>query len=114
MAEHDSGAGLAWFLAGVALGAAGALLLAPASGEETRETLRRRAAEGRDLAAERGRDLYERGRGAAQDAAEQGKHMMDRGRDLYERGRGLADDAATRFKRSEEGAEEAPATGAET
>ena len=40
MSDHDSGSSLAWFLAGAALGAAGALLFAPQSGRETREIIR--------------------------------------------------------------------------
>ena len=108
MNHDDHGAPLAFFLAGAALGAIGALLLAPQSGRETREQLRRRAAEGRERAyeagrqaAERGRDYYDRGRRVAEDAAESGRHMLDRGREL-------ADEAAKRLRRGEEAVEEAP------
>lgn len=54
------------FIAGAAVGAAVALLFAPASGEETREYLGQRAREGRDRAAE---------------AARQGREMLNRQRD---------------------------------
>ncbi len=54
------------FAAGAAVGAAVALLFAPAKGEETREYLSQRAKEGRDRAAE---------------AARQGRDMVNRGRD---------------------------------
>jgi gas vesicle protein len=53
------------FAAGAALGAAVALLFAPAKGEETRDYLGQRAREGRDRAAEaarQGRDIVNRGR----------------------------------------------------
>jgi gas vesicle protein len=53
------------FAAGAALGAAVALLFAPAKGEETRDYLSQRAREGRDRAAEaarQGRDIVNRGR----------------------------------------------------
>ncbi len=77
MAEDHSDTSLAWFLAGAALGAAGALLLAPQSGSETREVLRRRTLEGRERlnksgreAFEKGRELYDRGKEVAEDAAE--------------------------------------------
>ena len=53
------------FAVGAAIGAAAALLLAPAKGEETREFLSQRPKEGKDRAAEaawQGRDLVNRGR----------------------------------------------------
>ena len=53
------------FIAGAAVGAAVALLFAPASGEETREYIGQRAREGRDRAAEaarQGRDILNRQR----------------------------------------------------
>lgn len=53
------------FAAGAAVGAAVALLFAPATGEETRDFLGQRAREGRDRAAEaakQGRDIVNRGR----------------------------------------------------
>jgi gas vesicle protein len=66
--DHDTSAGslLLAFVAGAAVGAAVALLFAPASGEETREYLGQRAREGRDRAAE---------------AARQGREMLNRQRD---------------------------------
>ena len=54
------------FAAGAAVGAAVALLFAPAKGEETREFLSQRAKEGRDRATE---------------AAKQGREMVNRGRE---------------------------------
>ena len=53
------------FMTGAAVGAAVALLFAPAKGEETREYLNQRAREGRDRAAEaarQGRDIVNRQR----------------------------------------------------
>jgi gas vesicle protein len=53
------------FIAGAAVGAAVALLFAPASGEQTREFLGQRAREGRDRAAEaarQGRDMLNKQR----------------------------------------------------
>ena len=74
---------LVWFLAGVGVGAAVALLLAPQSGRETRQMLSRTAERGRDYLGERaeefkerGRELYERGREVAEDAAD----LLERGR----------------------------------
>jgi gas vesicle protein len=76
-----SGTGLVWFGAGIAFGAAVALLLAPASGEVTRRRIARKAGEGRDALGERGRDF------------------VDRGREYFDKGRKIADDAAEMFDR---------------
>ena len=67
MANNDNGAGvLLAFFAGAAVGAAVALLFAPATGEETRDYLGQRARESRDRAA---------------DAARQGRELLNRQRD---------------------------------
>ena len=67
MANNDNGASiLVAFIAGAAVGAAVALLFAPASGDNTREYLGQRAREGRDRAAE---------------AARQGREALNRQRD---------------------------------
>ena len=94
MADHDSDSGLVWFLAGAALGAAGAILLAPQSGRETRERLRLRAEEGRQRLSDAGRYAAEHGRQMADDAVRSGREIYGRGRELYERGRELADETA--------------------
>ncbi len=101
MAEHDSGARLVWFLAGAALGAAGAILMAPQPGSETRDRLRRRVEEGRERvseasrhAADRGREIYGRSREVADEAVRSGRDIVGRGKELYERGRQLADETA--------------------
>ena len=68
--QQGSGAGsvLLAFLAGAAVGAAVALLYAPARGEETREAVNRRAREGR----ERVLEALRQGRGIL---SEQREHM---------------------------------------
>jgi len=67
MAHNDDGASiLVAFIAGAAVGAAVALLFAPASGDDTREYLGQRVREGRDRAA---------------DAARQGQEVLNRQRD---------------------------------
>ena len=62
MADNNGGANLAWFLVGAALGATAALLLAPQTGTETRDYLRRRTEDGRGRLAESGREAMEKGR----------------------------------------------------
>ena len=81
MANDNGAANLAWFLTGAALGAATALLLAPQTGDETREYLRKRASDGREQLGRSGREA------------------LDRGRELYDRGKELADDAAEIFEK---------------
>ena len=72
---------LGWFIAGAVIGASAALLLAPGTGEDTREYLGQAAHEGKDAVTSSSRE------------------MMDRGKELYERGRQLAEDAADLFER---------------
>jgi len=85
MARDDSGGGtvVVAFVLGALTGAAVALLMAPASGEETRRLLSEKAREGRDKAGEaarQGRELWNRQRdtiGAA----------FERGREAYQQAR---------------------------
>jgi gas vesicle protein len=77
MARDDSGSVVAAFVLGAITGAAVALLLAPATGEEMRRMLGDKAREGRDKAGE---------------AAQKGREMIDRGRDAYQRARGRGGD----------------------
>ncbi len=72
----DNSKNVAWFVAGVSVGAAIALLFAPQSGEDTRRLIGEQARKGRRKVEEMGRDAW------------------DRGRDLFDKGRDLADDAA--------------------
>ena len=76
MADENTGDKVIWFLAGVAVGAAAALLFAPKTGRELRQLLGEKSAEGRDYLVETGRDIY------------------GKGREIYERGKDLAEDAA--------------------
>ena len=85
MAREDSGAGtvVVAFVLGAITGAAVALLMAPASGEETRRMLAERAREGREKAGEaarQGRELWSRQR-------ENLSQAFDRGREAYEQAR---------------------------
>ena len=80
MAEEYGGKAV-WFMAGIAIGATVAFLYAPATGEDTRRQLSRKAQKSRDALADSGGDL------------------LDRGRELYDRGRKLADEAADMFER---------------
>ena len=86
MARDDSGAGtvVVAFVLGAITGAAVALLMAPATGEETRRLLAEKAREGRERAndaARQGRELWNRQR-------ENLSTAFDRGREAYEQARG--------------------------
>ncbi len=71
MSDRDGGNGFLWFLTGLGIGAAIGVLYAPQSGRETRETLRSKAEEGRNLVMDR-----------AQRAREQANEWVDKGKDV--------------------------------
>ena len=78
---EDKGSNLAWFLAGMAVGAAVGVIYAPRSGKVTRRQIGRTTTDSCDAMEERGKEL------------------MDKGKDLYSRGKRIADDAAELFER---------------
>ncbi len=85
MGSEDTSSRAVWFLAGAAVGAAIALLFAPASGRETREYLSRKTGQGRDALADAGRELLERGR----EYYEKGRKLAEEAGDLFEQGKKL-------------------------
>ena len=84
--ENDAGGKLTWFLMGVALGAACALLYAPKSGKETRDFISEKAQAAGNTVTGTSRDLYERGK----DVFDKGKQVVDDAAALFDRGRKLA------------------------
>jgi len=85
MAREDSGAGtvVVAFVLGALTGAAVALLMAPASGEETRRMLAEKAREGRDRAGEaarQGRELWNRQKETLNTAFERGREAYQQAR----------------------------------
>ena len=86
MARDDGGAAgtvVVAFVLGAITGAAVALLMAPASGEETRRLLAEKAREGRDKAgeaAQKGRELWDRQRETLTTAFERGKEAYEQAR----------------------------------
>jgi|ERR1700744_1437573 gas vesicle protein len=85
-ANNTEGSGnLGWFLVGALIGVAGAIILAPKSGKDTRDYLVKTTSEGKDSMGESGRELLERGR----DLYERGKKIAEDASDLFERGRKL-------------------------
>jgi len=81
----ENGNKVIWFLTGAAIGAAVALLFAPASGEETRKYIGKKAEEGRDALADAGRDLADRSR----EYYDKGRKLAEEAGDLFDRGRKL-------------------------
>jgi gas vesicle protein len=78
---------LASGIIGAGIGAGIALLLAPKSGSETREDLKRFASSTRDSvvsAIDKGKDLYVTGKGAISEAVEAGKKAFVEGKDEVE------------------------------
>lgn len=71
------------FVVGAATGAAAALLLAPASGEETREYLGQKAREGRD----RARDAVDHGRDVVRKQKDTLTTAIERGREAFQQAR---------------------------
>lgn len=85
MARDDSGSGtvVLAFVLGAVTGAAVALLMAPATGEETRRMLAQKAREGREKAgeaAQKGRELWDRQRETLGTAFERGKEAYEQAR----------------------------------
>jgi gas vesicle protein len=85
MARDDGGAGtvVVAFVLGAMTGAAIALLLAPASGEETRRILAEKAKEGREKAS----DAARQGREFVNRQRENIASAIDRGREAYNQAR---------------------------
>jgi gas vesicle protein len=86
MSNQNTGAGalMLAFLAGAVAGAAVALLVAPASGEETRDYLNQKARESRDKA----KDALEQSRDVIQRQREGVVSAIERGREAFQQARG--------------------------
>jgi gas vesicle protein len=80
---QDNGTNLVWFTAGAAIGATIALLYAPQTGRETRRFLGKKTRKGREALVDASGDLAEKGK----ELFEKGRRMADEAADLFERGR---------------------------
>lgn len=81
--RSDRSSNALWFVAGLSLGTAVGVLLAPSPGADTRRYLSEQAGSAREVI-DRGRELYEEGCELADEAAH-----------LYEEGRHLVEDIGT-------------------
>src|SRR5512138_391693 len=94
--EGNGGSVVAAFLIGAVTGAAVALLLAPATGEEMRRMIGERAREGREKASEaarQGREFVDRQRSTITTAVDKGREAYQRARQSV-RGTGTPEDQA--------------------
>ena len=90
MANCNISTKVAYFVAGVGVGAAVALLFAPQSGEDTRKQIAEKAQEGKDYVTSKGREI----RKHAEDLVDQGRDLVskqkDRLADVLESGKQMA------------------------
>ncbi len=91
MAEDSKSYGLAWFLAGLGVGALVGILFAPKSGKETREDIAQGAREGTEYLRARSReaaaqvsDMVEKGKAQVNEYVDRGREVIDRGRSQWE------------------------------
>ena len=108
MSDTRAGDRAALFLLGAAIGAAAALLMAPASGARTRRRLRRQGEEVADYLISAGRelvakceDLYERSGEVVEDATHE---LSEKYRALHEYSRQLLEEAETILRRTKHAA----------
>lgn len=85
--DSNGGAVMLAFVLGAVTGAAVALLFAPASGDETREYLGRKARDGRDRARDAARDAGEQGREFYQRQRDSVTSAIERGREAFQAAR---------------------------
>jgi gas vesicle protein len=115
MSEDNGINGIAWFLAGLGVGALVGVLYAPKSGRETREDIANSAREGADYVRVKGRqaadyagDVYEKGKQYAGDYAERGRQQWD---SLVDRGREVVTDQTSRVTAAVQAGKEAYRSG---
>ena len=118
MAEDNRAQGLAWFLAGIGIGALVGILYAPKSGRETREDIAQGAREGTEYlrtkskqAARQVGTLVDKSKERVADYVEQGRDVVDRGRaqweEFVERGKSLVNEQSSRVSAAVEAGRQA-------
>lgn len=83
MRRNNNGVAVGAFMAGLGIGVAISLLLAPQSGEETRGMIAEKARQGRDFVADTLDDLKSQASGAVQDAKGKVREAVEVGKDAY-------------------------------
>jgi gas vesicle protein len=97
-ANNRSSQGVAWFLAGLGVGALIGILYAPKSGRETREDLAQRARDGQEYLRVRSKQAAEQVGNAVDKGKEQMNQYIGRGREIADRGRAQWQDFVERGK----------------
>ena len=90
--------GVAWFLAGLGVGALIGILYAPKSGRETREDLAQRARDGQEYLRVRSKQAAEQVGNVVDKGKEQMNQYIGRGREIADRGRAQWQDFVERGK----------------
>ena len=98
MADENKIQGLAWFLAGLGIGALVGVLYAPKSGKETRDDLVSGAREGTEYLRTRTRQAAEGVGNLVDRSKEQVGEYVDRGREVVDRGRAQWEEFVERGK----------------
>lgn len=98
MAEDNKIQGLAWFIAGLGVGALVGILYAPKSGRETREDLAQGAREGTEYLRTRTRQAVEEVGALVDKSKEQMNDYVGRGREAVDRGRAQWEEFVERGK----------------
>jgi gas vesicle protein len=111
MAEDNKAVGLAWFLAGLGVGALVGILYAPKSGRETRQSLATGARDGTEYLRKRGQQAAEQVSVLVDKGKEQVGEYVDRGRaqweEFVERGKNLVTDQTARVSAAVEAGRQA-------
>jgi len=118
MADDSKVQGLAWFFAGLGVGALVGILYAPKSGRETREDIVNGAGEGKEYlrtrtkqAVEQVGGMVDKGKEQVGEYVERGREVVDRGRaqweEFVERGKSLVSDQTSRVASAVEAGREA-------
>ena len=98
MADETKSYGLAWFLAGLGVGALVGILYAPKSGKETREDLMNGAREGTEYLKVRTRQAADEVSAFVDKSKEQMTEYVDKGREAIDRGRAQWEEFVERGK----------------
>lgn len=125
MADESKSYGLAWFVAGLGVGAVIGILYAPKSGRETRQDIANGAREGTEYlrnrtkqAAEEVGALVDKGKAQVSEYVERGREAVDRGRaqweEFVERGKNLVAEQSGRVSAAVEAGRQAYQNAANT
>ena len=95
MADSEGSGGFFWFLAGLGIGVAGAILFAPKKGDEVRQQLQDAAGKGRDALKKRAQQATEQARTWADKGREYVAHQSDQIRSSYDAGRQASGQASS-------------------